>query len=138
MSSWPARHPYLTEYCVPPEAVIAINAEQVAITAEPHQVLNQNGLESALFSPVYSFGGIYKYATVLGQGAALLNGLAQNHPFEQGNKRTAWLTTVTFLERRGAGLRKVDDAEAANFVSEVVTHVHDHAAMVSWLADRLA
>lgn len=46
-------------------------------------------LESALFRPQTSFGGEDLYPTVFTKAAALLHGILFNHPFVDGNKRTA-------------------------------------------------
>lgn len=46
-----------------------------------------NLLESALLSPLQSFGGIELFPTVNEKLARLCAGLTQNHPFLDGNKR---------------------------------------------------
>ncbi len=50
-------------------------------------VRDNNLLESALLSPLQSFGGIELFPTVNEKLARLCVGLTQNHPFLDGNKR---------------------------------------------------
>jgi len=63
-------------------------------------------LESALYRPQTGY-----YADLIEQAAALWESLAQNHPFIDGNKRTAFAATYTFLAINGAQLTA--DAEDA-------------------------
>jgi death on curing protein len=49
-------------------------------------------LEAALFRPQTGY-----YTTLIEQAAALWESLVQNHPFINGNKRTAFAATYTFL-----------------------------------------
>ncbi len=44
------------------------------------------------------------------RGKTLLQGIAINHPLVDGNKRTAWLSCVTFLALHGVQLRPDIDA----------------------------
>src|SRR5271156_3321109 len=60
-------------------------------------------LEAALFRPQTGY-----YADLIEEAAALWESLAQNHPFIDGNKRTAFAVTYTFLAVNGARL----DADA--------------------------
>jgi death-on-curing protein len=58
-------------------------------------------LESAVMRPQASAFGEDAYPTLAEKGAALLHSLALNHPFVDGNKRTATLAMLTFLELNG-------------------------------------
>jgi len=50
-------------------------------------------LDSAVMRPQASAFGDDAYPTIHEKAAALLHGLARNHPFVDGNKRTAWAAT---------------------------------------------
>jgi len=50
-------------------------------------------LDAALFRPQTGY-----YADLIEEAAALWESLAQNHPFVDGNKRTAFAVTYTFLK----------------------------------------
>ena len=55
-------------------------------------VRDRGALESALARPQSGY-----YADIIQQAAALLESLSQNHPFVDGNKRTAIAVTAAFL-----------------------------------------
>ena len=54
-------------------------------------------LEGALFRPQTGY-----YSSLIEEAAALWESLSQNHPFVDGNKRTAFATAYTFLVINGA------------------------------------
>ena len=125
-------------YCLDPHFVIALNARLVATTGEPHLVLDMSKLESALFRPVATWDGKYLHPTVLQRGAALLDGLCQAHAFQQGNKRTAWTASMTYLGSKGVRLITSKQDEVAAFVEGVVVHQYDVASVVTWFTSRLS
>jgi len=55
-------------------------------------------LESALAQPQATFFGELLHPTLSSQAAAYLFHIANNHPFVDGNKRTALTIMLTFLE----------------------------------------
>ena len=74
-------------------------------------LLNVDMLESALASPRNH--ALYEGADIAEQGAHLGFGLAKNHPFRDGNKRTAGLAVHLFLRTNGTSLTCSDDYLAA-------------------------
>jgi death on curing protein len=69
-------------------------------------------LESAAHRPAAAMFGQEAYDDLFEKAAALLQSLAINHPLLDGNKRTAWLSCVTFLAINGHQLRPdIDRAE---------------------------
>lgn len=58
------------------------------------------------------------YPTLHEKAAALLLGLARNHPFVDGNKRTAWAATSVFYQINGHWLL-VDDSAVVGLVVDV-------------------
>lgn len=80
--------------------VIALNRAAVAVTGENHQVLNHGALDSAVNNPRHLHH--YNGETDIGILAfKLMIALCRAHAFEQGNKRTAWLAGVMFLQLNG-------------------------------------
>ena len=67
-------------------------------------------LNSALSLPGQTFGGQDLYPTLAAKAARLLYSLVKNHPFDQGNKRFAWMATEVFVENCGYGLAVDGDA----------------------------
>ncbi len=72
--------------------VLAIHADQIDRYGGAHGVRDMGLLETALFRPQTGH-----YADLIDEAAALWESLAQNHPFTDGNKRTAFAVTYTFL-----------------------------------------
>lgn len=68
------------------------------VTEETPGVKDTNAFLSALNLPRQTYDGKDLYPTVLEKAAALLRSLIKNHPFHNGNKRTAVLATIVFLE----------------------------------------
>jgi death on curing protein len=66
-------------------------------------------LQSALAAPAATFGGSFLHETLDEMAAAYLFHLARNHPFVDGNKRTALIAMVAFLGLNG--FRLVADAD---------------------------
>lgn len=62
-------------------------------------------LDSAVHTPQSSFGGRYLYPGVFDMAAAYLIHIASNHPFVDGNKRTAWVSARFFLRLNGYQLK---------------------------------
>lgn len=58
-------------------------------------------LISAVEMPKASMFGEYLHKTIYDKASAYLFHLVQNHPFNDGNKRTGALTTILFLEGNG-------------------------------------
>ena len=84
----------------------------------PSGVKDNNMLESALFRPQTAIGGTEKYKTLDDKAAALLVALIQNHPFHNGNKRTALVSTLVFYDMHDYTLL-LDKEEAYNFLIDI-------------------
>jgi death-on-curing protein len=82
------------------ETVIAINKELVRETGEPFFVRDRGLLESAVAKPInrFHYDGVEDLVSL---ATTLLFGVARNHAFEQGNKRTGFLAAIVFLETNG-------------------------------------
>ena len=93
----------MTDYLTMAE-VLAIHADQIERYGGSHGVRDAGLLESALFRPQTGH-----YADLIEEAAALWESISQNHPFTDGNKRTAFAATYTFLTVNGA--RLADDAQ---------------------------
>lgn len=90
------------------ETVLYINERVVTRTGEPFFLRDRGLLESALAKPQNEF--FYRNVEdVASLATALLFGIARNHPFAQGNKRTGFLSAVDFLEINGYMIDASDD-----------------------------
>jgi death-on-curing protein len=88
----------MTDYLTVAE-VLAVQIDQIERYGGSHGVRDPGLLESALFRPQTGY-----YADLIEQAAALWESLSQNHPFLDGNKRTAFAAIYTFLAINGAQL----------------------------------
>ena len=91
--------------------VLAIHADQIERYGGAHGVLDPGLLEAALYRPQTGY-----YADLVEEAAALWESLSQNHPFHDGNKRTAFAAMYTFLAIHGAHLVASAD-DVYSFVS---------------------
>jgi len=62
-------------------------------------------LESAIYRPASTFGGEDLYPDLFAKAAALMHSLVNNHPFIDGNKRTAYMAGTRFLFVNGYSVR---------------------------------
>ncbi|WMX46801.1 type II toxin-antitoxin system death-on-curing family toxin [Streptomyces roseicoloratus] len=78
-------------------------------------------LESAVHRPRARMFGESAYQDLYEQAAVLLHALASNHPFVDGNKRAAWLSTAVFLSLHEVDLDDVDHDRAYELVVGVAS-----------------
>jgi death on curing protein len=64
-------------------------------------VRDESLLASAVLSPQSTFGGKSPYIDLIDVAAAYLFYLCRNHPFLDGNKRTAMVAAIVFLRLNG-------------------------------------
>ena len=75
---------------------------------DPPGVRDNGLLESACARPLTGFADRLKYPNPLKQAAVLFHSLVQNHPFYNGNKRTALVTLLAHLHRQGRRVKPND------------------------------
>ncbi|MEU0307246.1 type II toxin-antitoxin system death-on-curing family toxin [Streptomyces cyaneofuscatus] len=115
---------------------VYLSSEDVLVIAEhacdDMQIVVRDAglLESAVHRPSAAMFGEEAYPDLIDKAAALLQSLAVNHPFFDGNKRTAWLSCVTFLAMNGIDLRPDIDA-AERLVIDVATGETDEVKVIS-------
>jgi death-on-curing protein len=117
----------VTEYLTMVE-VQAMHTDQIERYGGSPGVRDPGQLEAALFRPQTGY-----YGDLIEEAAALWESLSQNHPFIDGNKRTAFAATYTFLAINGFRLNA--EAEAAY---AFITGLHERQgfnfeALVAWL-----
>jgi death-on-curing protein len=112
-----------------PEQVLFIHARLVAETGGAHGIQDLGLLLSALARPQATFDGQDLYPDLFHKAGALMESLLQNHPFVDGNKRTAITSAALFLRLNGYRLT------ASNTELEQFTFA---ALLEHWPVDRLA
>ncbi len=86
--------------------VLALHDEQIAEHGGLSGIRDEGLLESALARPQNLWG--YETPDIVDLAAAYGFGLARNHPFADGNKRTSLVVTELFLELNGWELTAAD------------------------------
>jgi death-on-curing protein len=83
------------------EVVREIHREVLAEFGGPDGVRDQGLLESAVAAPQASVAGESPFRDLVEIAAAYLFYLCRNHPFVDGNKRTAMAAAIVFLRLNG-------------------------------------
>lgn len=91
-------------------------------------------LESAVHRPQQSVFGEDAYPDLFDKAAALLELLVKSHCFHNGNKRTAYLVTKSFLMVNGKHLR-MECTDAVEFVVDIAKGVHSLKAAATILRE---
>jgi death on curing protein len=112
--------------------VLAIHEDQIQRYGGSFGVRDHGLLDAALYRPQTGY-----YADLLEEAAALWESLAQNHPFIDGNKRTAFAATYTFLAINNASLT-ADAEETFAFISRLYeTGTFHFDNLVKWLRNNV-
>ena len=113
--------------------VLEINAQ---VMGGKHVLRDRGLLESAVARPQASALGMDAYPDLAAKAAALLHSLVLNHPFIDGNKRTAVLATLVFLDLNGYVVRW-DQREALDFMLRLAQHQVELDDVIAFLRDRM-
>jgi len=117
----------MTDYLTMAE-VLAMHADQIERSGGSPGVRDAGLLEAALYRPQTGY-----YADLIEEATALWESLAQNHPFIEGDKRTAFAATHTFLAINGAHLT-ADAEDAYLFIFGLYeTGTFQFAVLEPWL-----
>jgi death-on-curing protein len=104
----------MTIHYLTPEQLLFLHSRLVEETGGEHGLRDTGMLLSALGRPQSTFDDHDLYPHLFQKTAALLDSLIRNHPFVDGNKRTAIAAAAIFLKLNGYQLR-VADAEMVRF-----------------------
>ena len=118
--------------------VVAFNCEILRRAGQPSALLRERGLlESAVQRP--QNGAYYEGADILTQAALYMVGIALNHPFVDGNKRTGYVAGMTFLlANRYLSLdASLNDPQMGAWLEQVVARSLTFEEFVERLKERL-
>jgi len=116
------------------DLVLAIHEEQLAEHGGADGVRDMGLLESALARPHNLLA--YGSPDLADLAAAYASGIARNHPFVDGNKRTAWVVAETFVELNGAEMVAAD-ADAYEAMLGLAEGRIDEKAFAAWMRPQL-
>jgi len=118
-----------------PAVLRAVHDEQLAEHGGAAGVRDEGLFESALARPCQL--AQYGEPDVADLAAAYAYGLARNHPFVDGNKRTAFVALELFLACNGQVLT-ADDADCVLMMLALAAGTLDEAGLAAWVRRHLA
>ena len=110
------------------EEVVAIHEIVVSEFGGPQGLRDAGALESALLRPQLGY-----YNDLLEEAAALIESLAMNHPFLDGNKRAAFYSTDVLLRMNGHFI-DCDNQDTYDFFMQLFsTHSFRFGQLHEWM-----
>ena len=116
------------------ELVYALHDRLIAEHGGPDGLRDRNALESALARPQNLAS--YENPDAASLAAAYAFGVARNHGFLDGNKRTAWVLARLFLADNGFVL-SFDAIDAVRTVEALAAGSLDEVQLAAWFRARL-
>jgi death-on-curing protein len=111
----------------------AIHSKQLALFGGASGILDEGKLSSALARPKH----LYTYNREVSRyelAASLGWGLVKNHPFVDGNKRTAFVVMAVFLKVNGIDLQ-VSEAEVVTTMLALADGSMSELELMAWLSN---
>ena len=116
-----------------PDVVLFLHGQALREYGGVQGVKSEDLLHSALARPLNKLAYADPEITDLfSLATAYAYGIASNHPFNDGNKRTAWSSCVLFLKVNGIGL-EMAAADAVEQMVRLATKQLDETAFAAWL-----
>lgn len=116
------------------ELVLDFHAEQLALFGGADGIRDRGLLESALARPINKFA--YGETEIAALSAAYGFGIARNHPFVDGNKRTALASMIVFLGLNGIDL-DATQGEATAIILGLAAGEIPEEVLANWIADHM-
>lgn len=117
-----------------PEQVLFIHSRLIDETGGVHGIRDLELLESAVGRSKACFSGRELYPDIFQKAACLMESLIKNHPFIDGNKRTAITSAGVFLQTNGYCL-KAGQEEIENFTIGMATGKSSFSGAVRWFKE---
>ena len=114
------------------QEVIAMHDALISIFGGIPGIRDEGALASALMRPQLGY-----YDDHVEEAAALMESLANNHPFIDGNKRAAFFVTDTFLRMNGHFIDCDADEAFGFFMRMFEAGTFRFAELKAWLQDRV-
>lgn len=118
------------------EDIIVIHSLAIRAFGGGPGLLDERRLQSSVEAPKQTMFGDELYLDLASKAAILFLTLIKNHPFVDGNKRTAVLALLEFLQRNGYDLDTEDD-DLYKFTMEVATSVLEKEAIGAWIQSHI-
>lgn len=119
------------------EQVVQIHVLVISQTGGSAGLRDLGRLESAIATQAQNVYGEGIYATKFDKAASLIRGILADHPFVDGNKRTAILVGLTFLKLNGV-VTEFTTGELEDFAVRVAVEKLEVSTISSWLKQHQA
>lgn len=116
------------------EHILEIHALVIDATGGSTGLRDLGRLEAAIASQTQNVFGEELYLTIFDKTAAIIRGIIADHPFVDGNKRTAMLAGLTLIELNGLHF-KIQSGEIEDFAVRIATDKLDVPLIAQWLRD---
>lgn len=117
------------------QTALAVHDRQLAEHGGPTGVRDEGMFASAMARPRNQWA--YGEDDVCALAASYAFGIARNHPFADGNKRTAWVLARLFLRKNGLAL-SIDEPDAIRTVEALAAGELSESELTDWFRAHLA
>lgn len=118
------------------EDVLTIHDNTIGVEGGMAGLRDAGLLESAVLMPQQRFSGEYLHTGLAEMAAAYLFHIAQNHAFHDGNKRTAVLTALIFLDLNGVSTLPPPDALEETTLAVAAGNMSKDE-LTAWMRDQI-
>ena len=115
------------------DQVLEIHTEMLRLYGGFPGIRDLNLLYSLIETPKLNVFGRELYPTIYDKAGVYLFFITKNHPFNDGNKRTAYISTLLFLKGNGYNQINFDSNELENLILEVAKGEKDKENIVAFL-----
>ena len=112
--------------------VLAVHERAIQKYGGSSGIRDTGMLQSAIYRPFATFDGQDLYPDIYLKAGALIQSIVKNHPFIDGNKRTAFITTYNFLALNGIKIT-TGKREIVKFMVSVANKNLSVDEISSWL-----
>ena len=119
---------------IEPDVATTVHTQQLAVHGGADGVRDPGLLASAMARPRHRFAYEDPTPDIPALAASYAFGIAKNHAFVDGNKRTAFVVCALFLERNGYQLTATAD-ERYTAILALASSEWDEPAFATWLSD---
>ena len=112
---------------------LALHEQQIVLFGGATGVRNAGLLDSALARPRNLFAYAERPVTMAEMAAAYAFGISANHPFLDGNKRTAMHVSFVFLEFNGVAVRATPEDACLTFLGLAAGEISE-GELALWFA----
>lgn len=117
------------------EEILRLHFQVIEDFGGSHGVRNEGRIHSAANAPKQDVFGVDQYSGITAKAAVYLRNIIADHPFVDGNKRTAVTVAGIFLQRNGCKL-SADPKELEDFVVSIAVEHYDIDKIATWLEAR--